>query len=80
MAESFFTLKLECFYDCQFKTRSEVGKGIFEYIEAWYNQKKSHSVFGWLLFCEYVMKKQKLVVQLNRLSIFLLQVRYGKNL
>jgi len=44
VAESFFkTLKTECTYHLNFKTRDEAMLEIFAYIETWYNRKRKHS-------------------------------------
>lgn len=45
--ESFFgTLKTESLYRDKFKTRNEVRRKIFEYIEVFYNRKRIHSALG----------------------------------
>lgn len=47
VAESFFaTLKKEYVYQTEFKTRAEAMIGIFDYIEAWYNNERIHSTLG----------------------------------
>lgn len=44
VAESFFkTLKKECVYRYTFRTRKEAELVVFDYIEAFYNQKRFHS-------------------------------------
>jgi len=44
IAESFFhTLKVELVYTQQYATREEAKQSIFQYIEAYYNQLRSHS-------------------------------------
>jgi len=44
VAESFFkTLKKECVYRYRFKTKREAELIVFDYIEAFYNQKRFHS-------------------------------------
>ena len=44
VAESFFaTLKKEYVYHSEFKTRAEAMLGIFDYIEAWYNNERIHT-------------------------------------
>ena len=48
-AESFFhTLKTELVNLCQYKTRAEAKKDIFEYIEVFYNRQRRHSTIGYL--------------------------------
>jgi putative transposase len=48
-AESFFhTLKTELVNLCQYKTREEAKKDIFEYIEVFYNRQRRHSTIGYL--------------------------------
>jgi transposase InsO family protein len=49
VAESFFaTLKKEYVYHSEFKTRAEAMLGIFDYIEAWYNNERIHTTLGGL--------------------------------
>jgi hypothetical protein len=49
VAESFFaTLKKEYVYHTEFKTRAEAMLGIFDYIEAWYNNERIHTTLGGL--------------------------------
>ena len=49
VAESFFhTLKTECIYFENYKTREEAEKNIFEYIEVFYNNYRRHSYLGYL--------------------------------
>jgi transposase InsO family protein len=44
VAESFFkTLKVECVYQNNYKTRKQAALSIFEYIETWYNMRRIHS-------------------------------------
>jgi len=44
VAESFFkTLKVECVYQNNYKTRNQAALSIFEYIETWYNMRRIHS-------------------------------------
>ncbi len=48
-SESFFhTLKTECVYPMNFKTREEANQTIFEYIEVFYNRKRLHSTNDYL--------------------------------
>ena len=54
VAESFFkTMKTEMVYHTKFKTRREASMAIFEYIEIWYNRKRSHSTLGFLSPVEF---------------------------
>lgn len=49
VAESFFsTLKKECVFQNNFRTRQEAKREIFEYIEVFYNKKRRHSFLGYL--------------------------------
>jgi transposase InsO family protein len=49
VAESFFaTLKKEYIYQTSFKTRTYAKLGIFDYIEAWYNNERMHSYIDYL--------------------------------
>ena len=46
--ESFWsTLKLELVYRCQFDTRSQARRQIFDYIETFYNRQRSHSALDY---------------------------------
>lgn len=48
VAESFFkTLKSELIYHCQYATKEEARRSIFEYIETFYNRKRLHSSIGY---------------------------------
>jgi putative transposase len=52
--ESFFhTLKVELVHRCEFKTRKEAMREIFEYIEVWYNRERLHSSLGYKSPVEY---------------------------
>lgn len=52
--ESFFhTLKTEHVYFYQYKTRPEAINSIFEYIEVFYNRKRTHSTLGYLSPLEF---------------------------
>ena len=52
--ESFFgTLKRELVYHRQYATRSEATRGIFEYIEVFYNRQRRHSTLGYHSPAEY---------------------------
>ena len=44
VAESFIkTLKVECVYQNNYKTRKQAARSIFEYIETWYNKGRIHT-------------------------------------
>jgi putative transposase len=46
--ESFFhTLKTEPVYFESYNTREQAKKSIFEYVEVFYNRKRSHSTLGY---------------------------------
>ena len=54
VAESFFhTLKTELTYHCQFRTREEAKRAIFEYIEVFYNRERLHSANDYLSPVDY---------------------------
>jgi putative transposase len=54
VAESFFkTLKAECVYQSKFINKHQAAIIIFEYIEIWYNRKRSHSALGYLFPKEF---------------------------
>ena len=49
VAESFFhTLKVELTHRYIFKTREEAKRKIFEYVEMYYNRRRTHSALGYL--------------------------------
>ena len=49
VAEIFFgTLKVEQVFDSIYQTREEAKRGIVDYIEMFYNSKRSHSYLGYL--------------------------------
>ena len=52
--ESFFkTLKTELVYHCDYQTRDEAKKSIFEYIEVFYNRQRRHSFIGYMSPAEF---------------------------
>ena len=54
VAESFFhTLKVELVHRNKFRTRDEAKRKIFEYVEIYYNRKRTHSTLGYLSPFEY---------------------------
>ena len=54
VAESFFkTMKTEMIYHQVFESRKQASIAIFEYIEVWYNRKRSHSTLGFLTPSEF---------------------------
>lgn len=54
VAESFFhTLKTELIHHCQFRTREEAKRAIFEYIEVFYNRERLHSANDYLSPVDY---------------------------
>jgi transposase InsO family protein len=60
VAESFFhTLKVELIRRKTFRTREEAKQAIFEYIEIYYNRKRTHSTLGYKSPFEY--EKQALL-------------------
>ncbi|WP_392564200.1 IS3 family transposase [Orbus wheelerorum] len=49
VAESFFhTLKTHIIHGCDYKTREDANKALFEYIEIYYNRVRRHSTNGWI--------------------------------
>jgi len=47
VAESFFkSLKVEWVYKHQYDSKSEAKLSIFQWIETWYNKRRSHSFLG----------------------------------
>ncbi len=57
VAESFFhTLKTELTHHITFKTREEAKQAIFEYVEIFYNRKRTHSANDYLSPAEYERK------------------------
>lgn len=60
VAESFFgSLKSELIHRESYKTRIEACTSVFDYIEIFYNQKRLHSVLGYLTPWEQVQKGRK---------------------
>ncbi len=54
MCESFFaTLECELLNRQTFRTREEARRGIFEYIEGWYNNQRRHSGIEYRSPAEY---------------------------
>jgi len=54
VAESFFgTLKAELVSHCDYQTREEARKSVFEYIELFYNSRRRHSYLGYISPVEY---------------------------
>lgn len=62
--ESFFhTLKTEHVFFCNYLTRDQAKRSIFEYIEAFYNRQRLHSTLGYLSPVEFELHQANLVVQ-----------------
>jgi len=63
ITESFFhTLKTELIYWEKYRTREQAKTSIFEYIEIYYNRKRSHSSLGYLSPVEFeIMKGNELI-------------------
>ena len=54
VAESFFaTIKRELIDTCSWPTRTGLRRGVFEYIEGWYNTRRLHSTLGYLSPAQY---------------------------
>jgi putative transposase len=48
VVESFFhSLKVECVYHEQYKTRDDAKRSTFDYIEVFYNRQRKHSHIGY---------------------------------
>jgi len=63
VAESFFkTLKAECVYQNNFKTKQQAALMIFEYIEIWYNRKRLHSALGYMSPQEFEKQLNKQII------------------
>ena len=59
--ESFFhTLKVELVHDQNYQTRAHANSSIFEYIEAYYNQKRRHSAINYMTPKQFEDMMQKL--------------------
>jgi putative transposase len=57
VAESFFaTIKKEYIYQTRFSTKTQAMLGVFNYIEAWYNNHRIHSKLGVLSPIEYELQ------------------------
>ena len=57
MAESFFgSLKTELVHRCDFATRDDARRAVFEYIEVFYNRQRRHSTLGYLSPVEYAAR------------------------
>ncbi len=60
VAENLFgIIKTEYIYQTKFATRTDAKLGIFDYIEAWYNNQRIHSKLGYL--CPNEFEKQNLL-------------------
>ena len=54
VAESFFaTIKRELIDTRSWPTRAGLRRGVFEYIEGWYNTRRLHSTLGYLSPAQY---------------------------
>ena len=59
VVESFFgTLKQEHVFFCDYMTREEARRSVFEWIEGFYNQERLHSTLGYLTPAEYERRAQ----------------------
>jgi len=60
VAESFFaTLEFELLMQSDWHTREDARRGIFRYIETWYNRKRRHSTLGYISPAEYEADLEK---------------------
>lgn len=68
--ESFFaTLKKEYVYQTKFRTRIQAHLGVFDYIEAWYNNERIHSKLGGLSPKEFELDYMDVVkVKFNQIE------------
>ena len=54
VAESFFsTLEFELLMTSDWQTREDARRGVFRYIETWYNRHRRHSTLGYVSPAEY---------------------------
>lgn len=61
ITETFFSLiKKELVYLTEFETREQAATEIFEYIEVFYNRKRSHSSLGYLSPVEFILKQEEI--------------------
>ena len=61
VVESFFgTLKQEHVFFCDFQTREEARRSVFEWIEGWYNGRRIHSTLGNMSPAEYERREEKI--------------------
>jgi putative transposase len=59
VAESFFsTLEFELLMKNDWHTRADARRGIFRYIETWYNRRRRHSTLGYVSPAEYEQQLQ----------------------
>jgi transposase InsO family protein len=59
VAESFFaTLEFELLMQHEWHTRDDARRGIFRYIEVWYNRKRRHSTLGYISPARYEEQMQ----------------------
>lgn len=69
--ESFFaTLKQELVYHRIYESRKEAKQDIFEYIQVWYNRKRSHSSLGYLSPEEFEHKQAYSIAAWSFLSFY----------
>jgi transposase InsO family protein len=60
VAESFFsTLEFELLMKHDWHSKEEARRGIFRYIETWYNRKRRHSTLGYVSPAEYEQQLQE---------------------
>ena len=59
VAESIFsTLEFELLMQHDWHTRDEARRGIFRYLETWYNPRRRHSTLGYLSPADYEQQVQ----------------------
>ncbi len=70
VSENFFgIIKKEYIYRTTFETRSQAQLGIFDFIEAWYNNCRIHSKLGYLIPNEFERSDIDLsVVKINKIG------------
>jgi len=69
VAESFFaTIKKEYIYQTTFKTRVDAQLGIFDYIEAWYNNERIHSHLDYLSPNEFELNYWQQIANADKIT------------
>lgn len=73
-AESFFaSLKKEYVFQTKFNTRAQAHLGLFDYIEAWYNNERIHTKLGGLSPREFELKHGQEVRKSRLITLLVLR-------